>query len=130
MTMPNDVRRATDRQDVADWTGVKIAAIAAPVFFSFVYFGRPEIGFTVYLASAALLLAIKLRWQWSGHAWFWGTIALIVAIHIPLVLFVRWPHTNLPTIAFSMPLGMADFLLISGALSLAEKVFCTGGARD
>ena len=43
---------------------------------------------------------------------------------------VRWPQTNIPTIAFAMPIGIADFLLISGAISLAEKVFSGGRSSD
>ena len=31
-------------------------------------------------------------------------------------LLVHWPESRVPTIAYSLPLGIADFLLISGAL--------------
>ena len=100
-----------------------MAALAAPVFFFFVYLGKAEMGFTVSLVLCVAMIAIKLRWKLRKHAWFWVTIALVMAVHIPLFFIVRWPQTKIPTIAFSMPLGIADFLLISGAISLAEKLF-------
>lgn len=116
----------TERQGRADWTGLKIAALAAPLFFFFVYLGKAEMGFTASLVLATVMLAIKLRWELRKHAWFWVTIALVLALHIPFLFVVRWPQTNIPTIAFSLPLGIADFLLISGAINLAEKVFSKG----
>jgi len=112
---------ATQRR--GDWTGLIAVAIASPVFFIFVHFGKPETGFTALLALAMIIFAIRWRWNLSVHAWFWATIAVVIALQIPLLFIVLWPQTNIPTIVFSMPIGIADFLLISGAISLAEKMF-------
>jgi hypothetical protein len=119
-----------ERPGRADWKGTIIGALLSPVFFFFVYLGNAEIGFTVSIVLGMVILAIKLRWKLRRHAWFWVTIALILALHIPFLFIVRWPQTNIPTIAFSLPLGIADFLLISGAISLAEKVFSKGHSSD
>lgn len=80
-------------------------------------------GFTVCIVLGMVMLAIKLRWNSRRHAWFWVTIALILALHFPLLFFVRWPETHIPTIAFSLPFGIADFLLISGAMNFAGRMF-------
>jgi hypothetical protein len=130
MSMANDEQSPTERQGRADWTGLIMAALAAPVFFFFVYLGKAEMGFTVSIVLCMAMIAIKLRWELRGHAWFWVTIALIMALHIPFLFIVRWPQTNIPTIAFSLPLGIADFLLISGAIRVAEKVFSKGHSSD
>ena len=119
-----------ERQGRADWTGTIIGALLAPVFFFFVYLGMAEMGFTVCIVLGMVVLAIKLRWKLRRHAWFWITIALVLVLHIPFFFIVRWPQTKIPTIAFSMPLGIADFLLISGAISLAEKLFSKGHPSD
>jgi hypothetical protein len=87
-------------------------------------------GFNAYIISCAVAIAIRLRWKLRRHAWFWVTIALILALHIPLLFLVRWPQTNIPTIAFSLPLGIVDFLLISGAIRLAEKFFAKSESAD
>lgn len=109
-----------------DYSGLLIGVILLPVFFLFVYLGKAEIGFTVVLVLGMILLAIKLQWRWRKHIWFWATIALVLAFHIPLFLIVRWPETHVPTIAFSMPFGITDFLIISGAVRLAAKLFLRG----
>jgi hypothetical protein len=130
ISMANDEQSPPDRPGRADWTGTIIGALLVPVFFFIVYLGKAEVGFTVCIVLGMVMLAIKLRWKLRRHAWFWGTIALILALHIPFLSIVQWPQTNIPTIAFSLPLGIADFLLISGALSLAEKVFSKGNSSD
>jgi hypothetical protein len=105
-----------------DYTGLKIAAIVAPVFLLFIYLGKPEMGLTAFIVLGMVMFAIKLRWKLRKHVWFWATIVLVLALHVPLLFAVRWPDTKVPTIAFSMPLGIADFLIILGAIGLAEKV--------
>jgi hypothetical protein len=113
-----------------DYTGTLIGAMLLPVFFLFAYLGKAEIGFTVCLVLAMIMIAIKLRWRLRKYVWFWTTIALILLLHIPLFFIVRWPQTNIPTIFYSMPLGIMDFLLISGAIGLAEKLFLKGSSGN
>lgn len=107
----------------ADYTGLKIVALLAPVFLVFVYLGKAEMGFTVVLVLGMTLLAVRLRWRLRKYVWFWATIALILAVHVPLVFVARWPDTKVPTIAYSMPLGIADFVMILVAIGIAEKLF-------
>jgi len=129
--MADDEQSPPEQQVRLDWTGLKITALVAPVFFLFVYLGKAEIGITLSLVLAMAMVAIKLRWELRGYAWFWVTIGLIVALHIPFLSIIHWPHhSSIPTIAFALPLGIADFLLISGALSLAEKLFSKGHSSD
>ena len=89
----------------------------------FVYLGRAELGFTVVIVLAMALIAIRLNWKMRRYVWFWATIGLVLAIQVPLFFAIRWPDTKVPTIAFSMPLGIAEFLVISGAIRLAQKKF-------
>jgi hypothetical protein len=126
MSITDDEPSPTERQGRADWTGTIIGALLVPVFFFFVYLRKAELGFTISLVLGMVILAIKLRWNLRKYAWFWVAIALVLALHIPFLFIVRWPQTNVPTIVFSLPLGIADFLLISGAISLAEKLFSMG----
>jgi hypothetical protein len=124
----NEPLRERDRPD---YTGLKILGILAPVFFFFVYLGRAEMGFTVILVLGVIIYAIKIRWRLRKHAWFWATIAVILALHVPLLFVVRWPtESKVPTLAYSLPLGIADFLIILGAVGLAEKLFSKGAPPD
>jgi len=114
----------------ADWSGTIIGAMLLPVLFFFIYLGKAEVGFTACIVLAMFMIAVRLRWELRRYAWFWGTIAFVLLLHIPLLFVIHWPQSNVPTIAYSLPLGIADFLLISGAISLAQKVFAKNGSSD
>jgi hypothetical protein len=113
-----------------DWSGTIIGIMVMPVFFVCVFLGKAEMGFTLMLVLGVVLVAIKLRWKLRRYAWFWGTIAFVLLLNIPFLFLVHWPQSRVPTIAYSLPLGIADFLLVSGAISLAQKVFAKKGSSD
>jgi hypothetical protein len=114
----------------ADWTGLIITAIVSPVFFLSIYLGKPEMGFTLGLILGAGILAMKFQWQHRRHVWFWVTIIVVLALHVPLLFIVRWPESRVPTLAYSLPFGILDFVLITAALNLAEKIFSKSSFKD
>lgn len=110
-------------QPPTDYTGLIIAAMLTPVFVFFAFLGKADVGLSAYIVLGVVMLAIKLRWNLRKHVWFWATIGFILALHVPLVFMIQWPQGKFPTIAYTMPIGIADFLIIFGALGLAEKLF-------
>ena len=125
-----DYEEAPKEKSPTDWTGPIIVAMLAPLFFLFVYLGKAEMGFTACLVLGMFMIAVRLRWKLRRHVWFWGTIVLVLLLHIPFLFLVHWPQSHVPTIVYSLPLGIVDFLLISGAISLAQRVFANGSADD
>lgn len=113
-----------------DWSGTIIGFALWPVFFIFVFLGKAEIGFNVMIVLGMVVLAVKLRWKLRRHVWFWATIIFVLLLHIPFLFLVHWPESHVPTIVYSLPLGIVDFLLISGAISLAQRVFAHGSSDD
>jgi len=72
------------------------------------------------------MVAIKLRWYLRKHIWFWALIVSMLALHIPLFFIIRWPLSPIgstPTLTYTMPFAFLDFMMISGALFVAEKLF-------
>ena len=110
-------------RESTDYTGPIIVAMLVPVFLLFIYLGKADMGLAVCIVLGMAIIAIRLRWKLRKHIWFWAIIVFILALHIPLVSIVRWPQSNVPTLAYTMPLGVADFLIILGAVRLAEKIF-------
>ena len=117
-----DYDRSAEK-DPTDYTGLIIGVSLLPVLAIFLYFAKVDLGLTVVIVLGAIVFAIKIRWNLRKHVWFWATIILILALHVPLFFIVRWPFGRVPTIAYTMPFGIADFLIILGALGLAEKLF-------
>jgi hypothetical protein len=64
------------------------------------------------------MLALKRR-QWQ-YAWFWVTMVVIAAIHIPLILFVPWTTKWVPALAIAS-IDALDFCLILWILAIVEK---------
>jgi hypothetical protein len=106
-----------------DYTGPVIVAMLLPVFVLFVYLGNADLGLTAMIVLGMIMCAVKIRWNLRKYVWFWATIILILALHVPLFFIIRWPQGKVPTIAYTLPLGFADFFIILGALGLAEKLF-------
>ena len=119
-----------EERSARDWTATVIGLMLLPVFFLFVYLGKAETGFTVVLVLGMILLAIKLQWRLRKHVWFWAAIAVVLALHVPFLFIVRWPDTKTPTIAYSLPLGIVDFLIISGVIRLSENIFSKQSLSD
>ncbi len=109
-------------KEPVDYTGLKIGAALVPVVLIFSYFGKEDMGLAVFIVLGVMTVAIKTRWNLRKHVWFWVAIVLVFALYVPLFFVVRWPQGIVPTIFYAMPVGIADFLVISGALSLAEKL--------
>ncbi len=103
-----------------DYTGVIIAAILAPVYLIFYLFGQEEMGRSVFIVLGMTMLAIRVRWDLRRRFWFWAIIVVLLALHIPLLFLVRWPHGWLPAIG-TLPIGLADVLIILGAVRFVEK---------
>ena len=113
-----------------DYTGVKIGAMLLPVFALFAFLGYADMGLTVFIVLGAIVLAIKIRWKMRKHIWFWAIIIFMLAVHVPVFLIVRWPQGSTPTLFYAIPFGIADFLIISGALRLAEGFFSKGSSSN
>ena len=116
-------------KEPVDYTGLKLAALVSPVFFLITFLYNADAGLAACIVLGVMFFAIKLRWHLRKHAWFWAIIAVIFALHVPLVFMVQWPK-NAPTIFYAMPIGIADFLIISGALKFAENLMSNGSPSN
>ena len=114
----------------ADYTGLKIAAILAPVFFLLVFLRNADFALAVCIVLGMIMLAVKMRWELRKHYWFWAILVVILALHVPLFFLVRWPQGNVPTLLYTMPVGIADFLIIMGILNLAERCFSENSSSE
>jgi hypothetical protein len=92
------------------------------MFLLFILLGEAEMGLKVFIVLAMAIFAIKLHWDSRKHFWFRATIAIVLALHVPLVFIVRLPQGNVSARSYVIPVGIADFVIIWGALDLAERL--------
>lgn len=103
------------------WWGVLCVIVGAvPLFLLFAYFGKSAIARPTLYSFAIIVIAIAMRWQLRKHVWFWITIALIAAVHVPLILFIPWSTRWVPVIVI-IPIAMADLYVMLWILSVVGR---------
>ena len=70
------------------------------------------------MAVLGFMLVLK-RKLWR-HPWFWGTMAVIVVLHVPLILFVPWTTRWVPALVIAV-VDSLDFCLILWILAVVGK---------
>jgi hypothetical protein len=86
----------------------------------FVSMGRFDLARPIMVSVAMISLAITMRWKLRTHGWFWITIIILAALHLPLILFVPWTTKWIPAILIA-PIGIADLYLMLWVLSFVGK---------
>lgn len=111
-----------DKQ-IPDDSSFVIAAIIIvfPVFILFRYMGKVDFALPTCICLGGALLAVRMRWDLTDRVWFWTTIAFVLLLQVPVVLFVPFPHMIVNRITL-LPIGFADFLIVIGAIRLVEAV--------
>jgi hypothetical protein len=94
--------------------------ILLPVFLFFQHIGHEDMGLNIDVCLGMCIIAIRTRWDLRRQPWFWGVIAFVLALHVPLFLMIQWPHAWVPGFAL-LPVGLADMMIILGAVRLVEK---------
>jgi hypothetical protein len=116
-------------QKPTDWSGVIIAAILAPVYIFFIWIGKEDLGLSVFICLGMTVLAIKIRWDLRKCFWFWGVIILILALHVPLILRLRWSGLHVTRISL-LPIGVADLAITLGVVGFVEKFIVKAPPAD
>ena len=109
------------------WWGV-LCVIAGTILIglAFLKSGRLDLARPSLMTVAVIFLAIVMRWKLRMYAWFWITIAIFAALHIPLILFIPWTTKWIPAIV-TAPIAIAHLYLILWVLSVVGNL--GGGAE-
>jgi hypothetical protein len=80
-------------------------------------FGKFDLARPMLCSTGVLVAVIAMRWKLRRNVWFWMTMAVIAALHVPLILFVPWTTKWAPAIVI-IPVGIADLYLMLAILSV------------
>lgn len=97
-----------------------IVLIGAPMVFLFALYGGLELAMPLTIIISAFSFVVYLKWKLRQHAWFWITMTVIAALHVPLILFVPWTTKWVPGWAVA-GFATVDFFLILWVLLIVEK---------
>jgi hypothetical protein len=91
-----------------------------PIYWLFDHFGALNRALPTLNSVGMLGIAIAVKWQLRRHAWFWGTVAIHAALHVPLILFVPWTTKWVPALAIAA-IDSADLILMLAILTIVER---------
>ena len=103
------------------WWGILCVILGAlALLILFDHFGKFNLARPTLTSAVIVVIAIALRWKLKGHVWFWITMIVLAALHVPLLLLVPWTTRWVPAFVI-IPIGMADLYLMLWVLSLVGK---------
>ena len=103
------------------WWGLLCVGVAAfAVSFLFDHFGKFALAVPSLTWVLVVAFAVALRWRLRHRAWFWITMVLLAALHLPLILFVPWTTKWIPA-AVITSFAMVDLWAILWVLSVVGE---------
>jgi hypothetical protein len=116
-------------QEPTNYTGLIIFVCTLPVLLFFTHIGKTEMGLSVGICLGMMVLAVGMCWDLRSHLWFWMIIVFLLALHVPLILMIQWPHWWVSKIAL-LPIGLADLLIDVGTVRFVEKFIVKAAPAD
>jgi hypothetical protein len=103
------------------WWGVLCGIIGSFLCaWLFDNFGKLELVLPTLNSIAVLGFMLVLKRKLWRHSWFWGIMAVIASLHVPLILFVPWSTKWVPALAIAV-IDSLDFCLILWILAVVGK---------
>ena len=91
-----------------------------PFYSLFAFLGYPGKGRAAGICAAAIITAVRARWEVRKQLWFWVAVGILSALHVPLILLIPWTTASYPAFAL-LPVAVVDFAIVYGCIRLAEK---------
>lgn len=119
-----------EEKQPTDYTGLIIGFMLVPVFVLVTYLRDADTALAACVVLGVTMLAVKLRWHLRNHFWFRAIIVLILALQSPLIFVVRRPQGSVPTLFYTMLVGIVDLLIILVVIDVADRFFSKSPSSD
>jgi len=126
----NKIMTAEDKKLRLPWWAVLCVIFGTiPLGLLFLYFGKLNLALPVLDSAAMIAITIAMRWRLRRHVWFWIAMAVIVALHVLLILYVPWTNKWVPAPAI-IPIALVDLYVMLKTVSIVEKFMKGPGAAE
>ncbi len=104
------------------WWGVLCLIVGSvPIYWLFDHFEKFDIALPTLVSIGLLGFVIVVKWKLRRHAWFWGTMIALAALHAPLILLVPWTTKWVPAIV-TAAIGSGDVILMIAIIDVVGKL--------
>jgi hypothetical protein len=128
-TLEKETNTGTPPQPMTRLWGIVAFALSYPIYLLVEHYRDPGRARAAGCCGAVIIIAIVRRWQLIGHAWFWGVIAVVVALHVPFILLIPWPNNDMPGVSL-LPFGLLDYAVVYGCIKLAGKLVAGSAQQE
>lgn len=116
----DDIREA--KKIRLPWWGVLCwMAVCGLIELLLLRLGRFDLGLPALNSIAVVGYTIALKQKLGRHVWFWITMAVLAALHVPLVLFVHWTTMWVPALAIAA-IDSGDLILMLAILAVVGQL--------
>jgi hypothetical protein len=123
MPLANDIKsdiKAAKKIRLPWWGVLTWMAACVPIIWLLDHSGRFDLALPTLVSIGMLGFAIAVKWKLRRYLWFWGTVATLAALHVPLILFVPWTTKWVPALAIAA-IGSADLVVMLAILAVVGK---------
>ena len=120
-----DEQSAEEREPEEPKSGKYLALIifacTLPVLLFFDCLGKSDLGLSIGICLSMNVVAAGMCWDLRRRWWFWVVIAIVLALHVPVVLMIHWPKSVWVSKFTLLPIGLADLLVTVGVVRFVQK---------
>jgi hypothetical protein len=102
------------------WAVLSLIVAGLPIIWLFDHFGSLNLFLPTFNSIFVLGFTIAVKRNLRRHAWFWGIMTILAALHVPLVLFVPWTTKWVPALAIAA-IDSADLIAMLAILAVIGK---------
>lgn len=102
------------------WAVLSLIIGGLPVVWLFDHFGKFNLFLPAFNCVTVLGFAIAVKRSLRRRVWFWITMTIIAALHVPLILFVPWTTKWVPALAIAA-IDSADLIVMLAILAVVGK---------
>lgn len=131
MSVVDDIKGDIEaaRKIRASWWGLLCVGIGSLLLSWLLdHLGRFELVIPILNSTLVLGFALAVKRNLRRRPWFWGTMAIVAALHIPLIVFFPWTTQWVPALAI-VAIDSADLIVILTIISVVGK-FMEGAASS
>jgi hypothetical protein len=115
----HDIREAK-RMRLPWWGVLSWMAACGLIEWLLIDLGEMSLALPTLNSIAVLGFAIALKRELGRHVWFWGIMAILAALHVPLVLLVPWGSRWVPALAIAA-IDSGDLIAILAILAVVGR---------
>lgn len=107
--------------------GLLIGLVSGAIVLAFYLSGHFEIGKFAGFSAAAIMVAVRIEWEYRGKKWFWMLISAVVAVHVAILVAIKVSAESYPALIFS-PVFIVDIFLVVWLIEIVHKINDPGDA--